>query len=85
MFVPMLHKQRDVDPDTGQVQEIETLTGFRIGNVFDVSQTDGRPLPNPPEARELRGSSENALQLTNRLEQWVEDEGVTIKTHSNCV
>ena len=83
IFVPMLRKERDVDPETGEVQMVETLTGFRIGNVFDVSQTDGRPLPNPPEAHELTTSSENARQLTSNLKQWVEGESVTIKHHTN--
>jgi len=40
VFYPMLRKQRNQDG-----KEEEVLTGFGIGNTFDVSQTDGKPLP----------------------------------------
>jgi len=42
ILVPMLVKDRDEDdPDA----ERRRLVGFRVGHVFDVSQTDGEPLP----------------------------------------
>ena len=42
ILVPMLVKDRDED-DTDE--ERRRLVGFRVGHVFDVSQTDGEPLP----------------------------------------
>jgi len=36
------------DQDTGQVFTHRQLTGFNVGHVFDVSQTEGDPLPEPP-------------------------------------
>ncbi|WP_078687731.1 MULTISPECIES: ArdC-like ssDNA-binding domain-containing protein [Atopobiaceae] len=41
ILVPMLVKDRDEDAD----EERRRLVGFRVGHVFDVSQTDGDPLP----------------------------------------
>ena len=41
ILVPMLVKDRDEDAD----EESRRLVGFRVGHVFDVSQTGGEPLP----------------------------------------
>ncbi len=42
ILVPMLVKDRDEEE---QDEERRRLVGFRVGHVFDVSQTDGEPLP----------------------------------------
>ena len=44
IFVPFT-KRLD-DPETGE--EDKRVTGFGVGNVFDVSSTDGEPLPERP-------------------------------------
>ncbi|MBP3883428.1 MAG: hypothetical protein J6D54_00625, partial [Olsenella sp.] len=41
ILVPMLVKDKSEDAD----EERRRLVGFRVGHVFDVSQTDGEPLP----------------------------------------
>ncbi len=41
ILVPMLVKDSKEDAD----EERRRLVGFRVGHVFDVSQTDGEPLP----------------------------------------
>ena len=41
ILVPMLVRDKDEDAD----EERRRLVGFRVGHVFDVSQTDGEPLP----------------------------------------
>lgn len=41
ILVPMLVKDKDEDTD----EERRRLVGFRVGHVFDVSQTDGEPPP----------------------------------------
>lgn len=47
------------DPDTGEVQvvekEEERVVGFHVAYVFDVSQTEGKPLPNRPAPRPVDG------------------------------
>ena len=42
VLVPMLVKDRDEEE---QDEERRRLVGFRVGHVFDVSQTEGEPLP----------------------------------------
>ena len=42
ILVPMLVKERDEDDADGERRRV---VGFRVGHVFDVSQTDGEPLP----------------------------------------
>src|SRR5215210_2283521 len=49
IFFPIF--RTDEDPITGE--EERHLVSFGIGNVFDLSQTDGDPLPNAPEVTEL--------------------------------
>jgi hypothetical protein len=44
ILVPMLVKAHDED-ETQDDEERRRLVGFRVGHVFDVSQTDGEPLP----------------------------------------
>lgn len=49
VFVPLLVKQKDdngnfIVDDNG---EIQTRTIYKLGNVFDVSQTEGKALPQP--------------------------------------
>ena len=43
ILVPMLVKVRGEEED--EQDEKQRLVGFRVGHVFDVSQTDGEPLP----------------------------------------
>ncbi|MEE1274267.1 MAG: ArdC-like ssDNA-binding domain-containing protein [Olegusella sp.] len=45
ILVPMLVKDRSEDEQDEQDEERRRLVGFRVGHVFDVSQTDGEPLP----------------------------------------
>ncbi len=68
------------EPIEGEVQECQgkTLLGFKIGRVFDVSQTDGDPLPERPYARlegddagmfaVLKAAVENLLQIPVTVE-----------------
>jgi antirestriction protein ArdC len=47
IFVPMLFKKK-ADPAeclNDEQKEDEILRGFRVGYVFDISQTDGKPIP----------------------------------------
>lgn len=52
ILVPYRHKYRRTDPDTAEDtpeiketdEEMEYIT-FHVGNVFDVSQTEGKPIP----------------------------------------
>lgn len=51
IFAPIVVKQRDEEAG----EERPTVVGFRTVCVFDVSQTDGEPLPEPPRCVEHKG------------------------------
>jgi hypothetical protein len=53
----------DDEPDEGSTgEEGKTLVGFKIGHVFDVSQTDGAPLPERPYTR-LEGGDAGMFEV----------------------
>lgn len=62
IFAPTLKKVRvreeHTGPETGELRveerEEERVLGFHIVYVFDVSQTEGKPLPKPPEPEEKK-------------------------------
>lgn len=58
-------------PDGTEEQRV-VLRGFRVARVFDVSQTDGEPLPEPP-VRALAGDA--PVGLVDDLRRLIEREG----------
>jgi antirestriction protein ArdC len=74
IFVP--HRVKVADTDEGDEQSI--VRSFGVGTVFDVSQTDGRPLPEPPGVRELIGEDAASAHVTNRLTGFLLQEGITL-------
>ncbi|MBI1745455.1 MAG: ImmA/IrrE family metallo-endopeptidase [Acidobacteria bacterium] len=52
-----------------------TLVGFGVGHVFDVSQTDGKPIGEWPEPAKLTGSDQG---LQARLHQVAESFGLVV-------
>ena len=66
---------------TGEVgAAARSCTSFGIGNVFDVSQTDGPPIapPQPPEER--FGTTAVARELDRRLATFLIGEGLRVET-----
>ncbi len=53
----------------------EKLVGFKTVYVFDISQTDGEPLPEPPN---WKSPEQNAL-LTKRLMDFAESRGIQVQ------
>jgi len=45
ILAPNIYHQEVIDEDSGEKSLITRLDGFRIVHVFDVSQTEGKPLP----------------------------------------
>lgn len=76
IFVP--YKRTEPDPETGL--PVEVVTGFGLGSVFDVAQTDGNPLPAPPQISEDTSSSGVARALNLRLSQWLIGEGLRLES-----
>lgn len=77
IFVPHTYRDRDDLDDQGRPRE--KISGFGIGNVFDLSQTDGEPLPEPPGAKQLEGESRQGERLYSAMAGLMAIEGVTIK------
>lgn len=64
IFAPIIVKQ--VEERDGRESEREALVGFKVVRVFDVSQTDGPPLPSLGH-QDLTGNGEAARNLTPKL------------------
>ena len=80
IFFPMVRVLEIENESTGEPEPRRVLTGFGIGNVFDVSQTDGPPLepPQPPEER--FGTTAVAKELDRRLATFLIGEGLRVET-----
>lgn len=63
------------DADGKPVHEVQ-IVGVKPVSVFDVSQTDGDPLPAPPEAKLLTGEAPPGLW--DALQAFVEAQGYTV-------
>lgn len=72
IIVPMRKKLVDEEG-----REEEKLF-FGTGNVFDITQTDGEPLP-VIEVPELHGDSDEGRTLYRRLEEFATGSGVTVQ------
>ena len=57
ILAPCTYKRTDADPDTGEETTARHVGGFRGAAVFDISQTDGDELPQPP-AHKLTGAGD---------------------------
>lgn len=69
IFAPMIHKE---DPDKEDSPKV--LNGFRVVYVFDVSQTDGNPLPPVPDWK----SPEKNAELNEKLIRFAESKGIRV-------
>jgi len=70
ILAPILVKRFDSDAENDK-----ELVGFKVVYVFDVSQTDGEPLPEPPNWK----SPEQDALLTERLIQFAREREITIE------
>jgi len=64
ILAPILVNEDPDDPDSEKV-----LRGFKVVRVFDVSQTDGEPLPDPPDWKSPKKNTEleeKLIQFANK-------------------
>ena len=66
------------DPDTGEKVKKERLIGWMTVNVYDIAQTNGKPIPEPPRPAMLDGESDRSSQLFQLLAAYSVDQGATI-------
>lgn len=86
ILVPHKRRSSRDHQDVDEHKEEETTTertvftsvsGFGIGRVFDVVQTDGDPLPEPPRPEVVDGASDTGMRLYADLLDYLELHGVT--------
>jgi len=69
VLAPLLFHKDEKDPESPVV-----LRGFKVVYVFDISQTDGQALPEPPVWK----SPEKNAELQERLLAFARDRGITV-------
>ena len=69
IFAPIFRREDSDDKDLQKV-----LGGFRVVYVFDISQTDGQPIPNQPNWK----SPEKNLELQQRLMNFAKLNGIQV-------
>ena len=70
ILAPCLYRVDTEDPDN----KTKELRGFRVVYVFDISQTDGEPLPKTPDWK----SPEKNQELNDMLIQYAQSKGITV-------
>jgi len=72
------HKHRIKPEDGEEKEETIVLRGFGVGTVFDISQTEGKDLAEPPLVEHLQESSDAGAALYGYLEQYLSGRGVPV-------
>jgi antirestriction protein ArdC len=76
ILVPIAYRRRDIDDgvelEPREYGTVRTVVGFKTGYVFDISQTDGEPLPSMSEVAGEPG------EYANRLRVFAHSRGIEI-------
>src|SRR5215467_12267030 len=78
ILAPMFFKDKRQTSD-GSESEIQRLW-FKVVHVFDISQTDGTPLPELP----TKSVGERGQDMLNRLMRFAESRGITVRFVDKC-
>ncbi len=62
---------------TSERAVVTSVTHFGVGWVYDLAQTDGPPLPQPPRPEVVDGASDTGMRLYTDLLDYLELHGVT--------
>lgn len=60
----------------------QIVSGFRSVAVFDISQTEGKPLPVGPVAKEITTTTEGSAVLARYVTDYVQSLGATVATEN---
>jgi antirestriction protein ArdC len=71
------HKRRIGQKETEDDEVLTVVSSFGVGTVFDVCQTDGEPLPEPPKVQTVNGASDAGMYLNVDLLDYLESQGIT--------
>jgi hypothetical protein len=72
ILAPIVYKRRIEEQAETDESEVSALAGFRPAYVFDISQTDGEPLP---EFASVKGDPADYME---RLKKLVEENGISL-------
>ena len=78
ILAPCTCRRLVVDDDTGEDTQVTQLRGFKVVSVFDIAQTDGDPLPEPPPVEVLDGPA--PVLVHHQLAALIRAEGFTFLT-----
>ncbi len=67
-----------VAPEEDNGQDMQIVTGWGVGYVWDIAQTDGEPLALPPTHGALTGDVTVADVVREEVTRWLRQEGVTL-------
>lgn len=76
IFVPHKRKVHDEEADEDRV----VVKGFGIGSVFDLSQTDGEPLPEKPPLLDIPDDQPMSHEVNHRLSRFGINEGYLMES-----
>lgn len=76
IFYPRFRKA--LDEETGEI--IDKLAGFGVGSVFDVTQTEGEPLPEHPPVTENLETTDVSTAVNIKLSRYLIDEGLRLES-----
>lgn len=69
---------RRIEDDEGN-EKVRVVANFRMTHVFDITQTDGEPLPEPPAVQEITQATDPGRELWNCLVRFLAAEHVTVE------
>jgi antirestriction protein ArdC len=75
ILAPMTYKRED---ENGE--EIKKVGGFRNAYLFDVSQTEGEDVPQPPLPKILEADSPHIQLLIATAKRYASEQDITVKT-----
>jgi antirestriction protein ArdC len=78
ILAPMFFKDKRRNQDGGE-HEMQRIW-FKVVYVFDISQTDGNPLPALP----TKSIGERGQEMLNRLLRFAESRGITVRFVERC-
>jgi len=78
ILVPVLVKKKNEDEDEvdDEVDDEDNVLFFRTGYVFDISQTEGEPLPNEPK---WWSDGDAPAELLERIVTAIEADGIAVR------
>ncbi len=78
------HRVRVVDTTGEDSEPSYRLVGWGVGSVFDISQTDGKSLPQPPVVEVLASTSDAGAQVYRALETYMTAQGIQVVRKSTA-